>query len=155
MIRETAAARGRRSRPASPPTPRRGSPPAGQRNLTGALAAVLVVVLATGAALVVDPSSPLRRSGGEAVAVAPTGNTTSVEVTAVGMRFVPDSVVVPAGDRLEITFTNTDETTVHDLYLTNGADSGRVEPGETAAFDAGVIATARGWCTIAGHKAWA
>lgn len=156
VIRETAEAREAGEKPArvTADTPRPQIAPGRQRNLTGALAAVLVVVLATGAALVVDPSSPLRRSGGEAVAVAPTGNTTSVEVTAVGMRFVPDSVVVPAGDRLEITFTNTDETNIHDLYLEGGADSGRVEPGETVTFDAGVIGhSLEGWCTIAGHKA--
>ncbi|MFC4754574.1 multicopper oxidase domain-containing protein [Dietzia aurantiaca] len=155
VIRETAAAREAGEKPArvSADTPRPPIAPGKQRNLTGALAAVLVVVLATGAALVVDPSSPLRR-GGEAVAVTPTGNTTSVEVTADGMRFIPDTVTVPAGDRLEITLTNRDETTIHDLYLTNGADSGRVGPGETVTFDAGVIGRSlEGWCTIAGHKA--
>lgn len=155
VIRETAAIRAAGGKPprVTADTPRPQIAPGRQRNVTGAFAALLVVVLATGAALVVDPSSPLRR-GGEAVAVAPTGDTTSVEIAAVGMRFVPDTVVVPAGDRLEITFTNRDDTTVHDLYLANGTDSGRVEPGETVTFDAGVIGRSlEGWCTIAGHKA--
>ena len=155
VIRETAAARAAGEKPArvTADTPRPPIAPGRQRNVTGALAGLLVVVLATGAALVVDPSSPLRR-GGETVAVTPTGDTTSVEVEAVGMRFVPDTVVVPAGDRLEITFTNRDDTTVHDLYLAGGADSGRVEPGDTVTFDAGVIGRSlEGWCTIAGHKA--
>ena len=155
VVRETAAAREAGEKPArvTADTPRPEIAPGKQRNLIGALAAVLVVVLATGVAVVVDPSSPLRR-GGEAVAVAPTGNTTEVEIKAVGMRFVPDSVTVPAGDRLEITLTNNDDTTVHDLYLANGADSGRVASGETVTFDAGVIGRSlEGWCTIAGHKA--
>ncbi len=155
VIRDTAAAREAGEPPArvTADTPRPPIAPGRQRNTIGALAALLVVVLATGVVVVVDPSSPLRR-GGQTVAVTPTGDTTFVEVAAVGMRFVPDTVVVPAGDRLEITFTNTDETTVHDLLLANGADSGRVAPGETVTFDAGVIGGAlEGWCTIAGHKA--
>lgn len=155
VIREAAAAREAGEKPArvSAGAPRPEIAPGRQRNLIGALAAALVVVLATGVAVVVDPSSPLRR-GGEAVAVAATGNTTRVEVRAVGMRFVPDRVAVPAGDRLEITLINDDDATVHDLYLSNGADSGRVASGETVTFDAGVIGRSlEGWCTIAGHRA--
>lgn len=155
VIREAAAARAAGEKPAriTADTPRPEIAPGKQRNLIGALAAVLVVVLTTGAALAVDPASPLRRAGGGADVVA-TGNTTKVEVRAVGMRFVPDTVAVPAGDRLEITLTNDDDTTVHDLFLSNGADSGRVASGESVTFDAGVIGQSlEGWCTIAGHKA--
>lgn len=155
VIRATAAAREAGQSPArvSGETPRPEIAPGRQRNLIGALAAGLIVVLATGTALAVDPASPLRGAGGGTDVVA-TGNTTKVEVRAVGMRFVPDTVTVPAGDRLEITLYNDDETTVHDLYLPNGTDSGRVSPGESVTFDAGVIGESlQGWCTIAGHKA--
>ena len=155
VIRETAALRAAGKKPArvSADTPRPEIAPGARRNIAGAVAAALVVVLATGTALAVDPSSPLRRANNDVV-VAPTGNTTTVEVAAVGMRFVPDAVTVPAGDRLKIVFTNDDDTNVHDLYLTNGTDSGRVEPGDTVTIDAGVIGRSlEGWCTIAGHRA--
>ncbi|KAA0919873.1 nitrite reductase [Dietzia sp. ANT_WB102] len=155
VIRETAAARAAGERPArvTADTPRPEIAPGRQRNLVGALAAVLVVVLSTGIALAVDPASPLRRTG-ESVAVSPTGNTTTVEVAAVGMRFVPDTVSVPAGDRLVIELRNDDDTTVHDLYLVNGVGSGRIEPGGSATVDVGVVGSSmEGWCTIAGHKA--
>ena len=155
VIRSAAAAREAGEKPArvTPGTSRPEIAPGRRRNLVGALSAALVVVLATGAALAADPSSPLRRTG-QAASVTPTGNTTTVEVAAVGMRFEPNTVTVPAGDRLVIELTNDDDTTVHDLYLTNGAGSGRVDPGGTATVDAGVVGRSlEGWCTIAGHRA--
>lgn len=157
VIREAAARREAGEKPArvSRDTPRPAIAPGRQRNLVGALAGALVVVLATGTALALDPSSPLRTGTGTGeVAVAPTGETTTVEVTAVGMRFVPDTVRVPAGDRLVITLRNDDETTVHDLLLANGSSTGRVPPGGSATVDAGVVGSSQeGWCTIAGHRA--
>lgn len=155
VIRAAADAReaGRPRERIDPATPRPEIAPGRQRNVVGALAGLLVVALACGAALAVDPASPLRAGTG-AADVVPTGETTTVEVAAVGMRFVPDTVRVPAGDRLVITLRNDDPTTVHDLYLANGTDSGRVSPGETVTVDAGVVgASLEGWCTIAGHKA--
>jgi len=155
VIRAAAAAREAGEKPArvTPGTPRPEIAPGRRRNLIGAVSAALVVVLATGTAVVADPASPLRSTGGSADVV-PTGETTTVEVAAVGMRFVPDTVTVPAGDRLVITLRNDDETTVHDLYLVNGVETGRVEPGETVTVDAGVMGESlEGWCTIAGHRA--
>ena len=155
VIRSAAAARTAGEKPArvSRDMPRPEIAPGRRRNLVGAVAALLVVVLATGAALAADPSSPLRRAD-QSVAVTPTGDTTTVEVAAVGMRFVPDTVSVPAGDRLVITLRNDDDTTVHDLYLAGGVDSGRVEPGGSVTVDAGVVGrSVEGWCTIAGHRA--
>lgn len=155
VIRATAAARaaGEKTPRVSRDTPRPSIAPGRQRNVIGALAGALVVVVATGAALAVDPTSPLR-SGESAVAVTPTGETTTIEVRAVGMRFVPDTVRVPAGDRLVIELRNDDETTVHDLFLVNGTETGRVEPGESATMDVGVVGSSMdGWCSIAGHKA--
>ncbi|MCT2272963.1 multicopper oxidase domain-containing protein [Dietzia cinnamea] len=155
VIRAAAAAREAGEKPArvTADTARAEIAPGRRRNLVGALAALLVAALATGTVLAVDPSSPLRRTDGSA-AVAPTGNTTTVEVVAVGMRFEPSTVTVPVGDRLVIELRNDDETTVHDLYLANGVGTGRVEPGETARVDVGVVGRpVEGWCTIAGHKA--
>jgi nitrite reductase (NO-forming) len=155
VIREAEEARGAGRTPprVGRDTPRPEIAPGRRRNLVGAAAAGLVVVLATGAALAADPSSPLRRAE-HSPAVVPTGETTTVEVAAVGMRFVPDTVTVPAGDRLVITLRNDDETTIHDLYLANGVGSGRVDPGGSVTVDAGVVGRSlEGWCTIAGHKA--
>ncbi|MEZ5153271.1 multicopper oxidase domain-containing protein [Rhodococcus zopfii] len=84
--------------------------------------------------------------------VTPTGNTTEVQVDMVGMRFVPDRITVPAGDRLILTVTNSDDQ-VHDLVLSTGQDSGRVASGGTATVDVGVVGTdIDGWCSIVGHR---
>lgn len=86
--------------------------------------------------------------------ITPTGDTTTVDVHAAGMRFDPETVDVPLGDRLVINLVNDDPTMVHDLYLDSGATSGRVAPGASASVDAGVIAgPVEGWCTIVGHRA--
>lgn len=89
-----------------------------------------------------------------AAAVSSTGNeaVTEVEVTTRGMAFVPDRIEVPAGNRLIITFTNTDSMD-HDLKFASGAQSGRLSEGESTELDLGIItADIAGWCTIAGHK---
>ncbi|WP_290514186.1 cupredoxin domain-containing protein [Aeromicrobium sp.] len=68
-----------------------------------------------------------------------TGHTTLVKVRAYDMRFHPDSVEVPAGDRLVIEVSNTDTQDVHDLVLDDGTDTGRLSPGDTARLDLGVV----------------
>ncbi|MFD6897753.1 multicopper oxidase domain-containing protein [Rhodococcus sp. NPDC060086] len=84
--------------------------------------------------------------------VTPTGNTTEVHVEAVGMRFTPDTLTVPAGDRLVLTVTNADDQ-VHDLVLATGHDTGRLAPGESSTLDVGVVgADIEGWCSIVGHR---
>ncbi|MGN6238462.1 MAG: multicopper oxidase domain-containing protein, partial [Cellulosimicrobium cellulans] len=84
--------------------------------------------------------------------VTATGRTTTVQVDAVDMRFVPDVISVPAGDRLVIELSNTDDD-VHDLVLADGATTGRVAPGATATLDAGVVSgDLDGWCSVAGHR---
>ncbi|OYO25199.1 nitrite reductase [Enemella dayhoffiae] len=86
-------------------------------------------------------------------AVAATGQTTRVRVVANGMRFHPDTVQVPVGNRLEITLVNEDPEQVHDLYLATGASTKRLPPGQTSVLDAGVIgAPVEGWCSIVGHR---
>ncbi|WP_163276048.1 multicopper oxidase domain-containing protein [Cellulomonas iranensis] len=104
-------------------------------------AAGLTQVLAAGAA-----AAPATSDAGA------TGRTTTVRVEAQDMRFVPDTVEVPAGDRLVIEVVNTD-TTVHDLVLDGGATSGRLAPGGTASVDVGVVQQdLAGWCSVAGHR---
>lgn len=86
-------------------------------------------------------------------AVRETGHTTEVTVTARDMRFHPETVDVPPGDRLVITLVNDDPSMVHDLYLDNGTTTGRVEPGQKGTLEAGVIGgPVEGWCTIVGHR---
>lgn len=134
------------------------------RRTSGELAAVVgVVALLVVAAAAIDPVAVVGRyvpagTPGSAAApatagVAATGRTTTVQVRAEGMRFIPAEVEVPAGDRLVIELTNTDPGQVHDLVLANGVASGRLAPGGSATIDAGVIGQATdGWCSIAGHR---
>ncbi|WP_328825421.1 multicopper oxidase domain-containing protein [Tomitella gaofuii] len=114
--------------------------------ITAALAC-LGLVVAVGAAI----SGPGQTASPDQ-GITATGNTTRVEVTAADMRFTPSDITVPAGDRLVITVTNTDDM-VHDLVLDTGASSGRLNPGETATVDVGVVGrTVDGWCSIVGHR---
>ncbi len=88
-----------------------------------------------------------------AATLAPTGHTTTVQVTAKDMRFHPASVSVPAGDRLVIELTNTDPTTSHDLVLANGLGTARLRPGASATLDVGVVGgPIDGWCSVVGHR---
>jgi nitrite reductase (NO-forming) len=89
---------------------------------------------------------------GNQAAVTETGHTTTVAVTANGMRYQPDHIMVPAGDRLVIVLTNAD-TRRHDLVLANGARTALLGKGETARLDAGVIGgTVEGWCSQPMHR---
>ncbi|OBB69429.1 multicopper oxidase domain-containing protein [Mycobacterium sp. 852014-50255_SCH5639931] len=125
------------------------SPP--RRRLGIAAAGLAVVVLATAAAVAADPAS-LGIGTSPQVAVAATGHTTTASVRIQGMRFVPDTVEVPAGDRLQIHLANTG-TDQHDLVLSNGTRTGRITPGESAVLNAGVIGSSLdGWCAVAGHR---
>jgi nitrite reductase (NO-forming) len=133
------------------PTPSRPEPLAPRRWLGAAAAGLGVVVLAAAGGVAADPAA-LGIATSPRVTVAASGHTTAASVRIEGMRFVPDTVEVPAGDRLLITLTN-GGTDHHDLVLSNGARTGRVAPGETAVLDAGVIgANLDGWCAVAGHR---
>jgi nitrite reductase (NO-forming) len=112
------------------------------------LALVLVAVLV---GLVIDrgASGPVTPATG---GVPATGEITTVSVTADGMRYDPDHITVPSGNRLVIELTNRDRRR-HDLVLSNGADSGIVARGGTVRLDAGVIGTGlEGWCSLPGHR---
>ena len=111
--------------------------------------ATIALVLASGAALGGSGSATNPTADSQVV---PTGNTVRVEVSAKDMAFHPSSVTVAPGDKLELVLTNDDKQD-HDLKLANGAETGRVSPGETRVLDAGVMsADVEGWCTIAGHR---
>ncbi|MCC2323034.1 multicopper oxidase domain-containing protein [Cellulomonas xiejunii] len=90
--------------------------------------------------------------GAGAGGVVATGGTTTVTVEAHDMRFVPDTIDVPAGDRLVLEVVNVDDT-VHDLVLDGGATSGRLAPGARVTLDVGVVGgDLAGWCSVAGHR---
>lgn len=115
------------------------------------------IAAATALALVVSGGLALG-GGGNAVltdaagSVTPTGNTTTVSVEAAGMRFTPETVTVPAGDKLVLNVTNKD-TMVHDLVLETGQSTGRLAPGASATLDVGVVGRPiEGWCSIVGHR---
>ena len=92
--------------------------------------------------------------GGDlAAGVTPTGHTTTVRVEAVGMRYLPASVTVPAGDRLVIELVNLDPGQTHDLVFASGARTARLHTGSSATLDLGVVgASAQGWCSVVGHR---
>lgn len=102
------------------------------------------------AATVVIPALTSRNTS----TVTPTGDTVTVEVMAMGMRFSPDHVQVKPGDRLVVRLANHDDTNVHDLALATGESTGRLAPGQSGTLETVVGAqSVEGWCTIAGHKA--
>jgi nitrite reductase (NO-forming) len=118
-----------------------------------AAAGLAIVALAVAGAVALSPAdvgaAPVGSAAGSVTA---TGETTVVAVQAYNMRFHPQTIQVPAGNRLVIEVTNTD-TMVHDLVLQTGATSGRLAPGASATVDAGVIGqSVDGWCSIVGHR---
>ena len=152
-----ASARARRELATEGPCPA-GRPAEWERRLWSggqAIAAVTALVLALTVGVGVDPSAvglPTAAAAPSATEVAPTGNTTRVEVVAEGMSYTPSSITVPRGDRLVVVLRNADATTAHDL-LVGAARTPRLQPGETAELDAGVIgASTQGWCSVAGHR---
>ncbi|WP_246837308.1 multicopper oxidase domain-containing protein [Salinibacterium sp. UTAS2018] len=123
-----------------------------KRHSGAALLAVGTLLVATTLGIALDPASAGLSMEANAPTIKPTGNTTTVEISMNNMRFTPDTIEVPAGDRLVIELSNVD-TVTHDLVLENGATSGRVSAGKAATVDAGVIAAnVDGWCSIAGHR---
>ncbi len=119
--------------------------------LAGLAVGLAVVVLAVVAGVLVDRSAQPQPAP-QTTAVAATGATTEVTVTARDMRYDVDTVEVPAGDRLVITFVNDDDMR-HDLVLANGARTPVVSPGDSATLDAGVVgADLLAWCSLPGHR---
>lgn len=115
-------------------------------------AAVSTVVIALTIGIALDPTAAGLHLAAPAASVTPTGHTTTVEVSMENMRFSPDVVEVPAGDKLVIRLTNNDNQ-VHDLVLANGASSGLLNPEASTDVAVGVVGSnIDGWCSIAGHK---
>ncbi|KUI14820.1 copper oxidase [Mycolicibacterium acapulense] len=149
LVRAVWRARRLRETPSTPGPPPSG-PPVRQR-LGVAAAGLAVVVLTAAAAVAADPSA-IGVATVPTASVPATGQTTQVEVRIDGMRYVPDNISIPAGNRLEVTLVNSGSDH-HDLVLSNGTRTGRLAPGEQAVLDAGVIgADLDGWCSIAGHR---
>ncbi|MBX6748073.1 MAG: multicopper oxidase domain-containing protein [Micromonosporaceae bacterium] len=128
--------------------------PAPGRTLGSAAAGVGLVLLAVLVGVagqhLTDPSA--GGSSALAAPVAATGRTTTVTVVAEGMRYHPDRITVPAGDRLVIELVNHDNRR-HDLVLANGARTETIDRGGTARLDAGIIGgTVEGWCSLPGHR---
>lgn len=135
------------------PAPVAADRPKGQR--TGlAVTGIVLVVLAVSVGVALDPGALAgARHVSSSDGVIPTGRTTHVEVIAANMRFTPDTVQVPAGNRLVIELKNADSGAVHDLVLDSGADSGRLSPGQSVVLDVGVIGRdIEGWCSLVGHR---
>lgn len=148
LIRAVWRAHRDRDTPSAPGQPQ--APPPGRR-LGVAAAGFAVVVLAVAAGVAADPAS-VGIGTSPRLAVTATGHTTTASIRIEGMRFVPDTVEVPAGDRLLVSLANTG-TDQHDLVLSNGTRTGRIAPGESAVLDAGVIGSSLdGWCAVAGHR---
>ncbi|WP_199907571.1 multicopper oxidase domain-containing protein [Nocardioides terrigena] len=125
--------------------------PVGHRRRQAALGVAVVLVAAAGG-VAVDRGLGTFVGTPVAARATPTGHTTVVEVEARDMRFHPASVDVPAGDRLVIELSNTDDEDVHDLVLDDGSDTGRLSPGESATLDVGVVGRdVAGWCSVVGH----
>ncbi|HEU4360122.1 MAG TPA: multicopper oxidase domain-containing protein [Mycobacterium sp.] len=114
--------------------------------MTGALAvaALIAVVFAAtvGAGTPQNPAVP----GSSAHAQ-------TVDVTLNNMRVYPDTVQVPVGTRLVLRVTN-EEAIPHDLRTDTGARTPRLNRGQTAVLDVGVVQEDRDiWCDVPGHRA--
>lgn len=130
------------------PVPRVADPRPATNQITAALAVTALIVALFGGLHGPGMVSP---AGGGGQITAGQENLTEVDVVAGDMVFTPDTVTVPAGNRLIITLANGDDL-AHDLRLDNGIRSGRLVPGQELRIDAGIItAQVNGWCSIAGH----
>ena len=130
--------------------------PTDRRSFVGAFAGAATALTAAAVGHRLDQNAPADDADGPAAVVgkvSPTGHTTTVSITAEGMKYHPSTISVPAGDELVVEITNKDPNQVHDLQFANGAHSPRLDPGAHATVKAGVITgPTEGWCTIVGHK---
>src|SRR5690606_33799688 len=74
--------------------------PKPKRHSGAVLAAVGALVLSTTLGVALDPAAAGLSTAPVGESVQATGETTTVEVTMKNMRFTPDVIEVPAGDRL-------------------------------------------------------
>ena len=84
--------------------------------------------------------------------VQPTGHISRASIRVKGMAFVPDTIIIEAGDRLVVNFQNTGDQR-HDLVFANGKSTGSVPVGQSVSVDVGVLGgDTLGWCSLAGHR---
>jgi nitrite reductase (NO-forming) len=122
------------------------------RTVGGVAAGLALVLLAALVGVAAEHATTPTGGSAPAADVPATGRTTTVAVTATGMRFHPDRITVPAGDRLVIELSNQDSRR-HDLVLATGVRTATIGRGATARLDAGVIGgTVAGWCSLPGHR---
>ena len=144
-----------RSATSKPVEPAPTAPP-NRRSFVGAFAGLATALTAAAVGHHLDQTTPTDDTNGSAAVVghvAPTGHTTTVNITAKGMKYHPSTITVPAGDQLVVEITNKDPNQVHDLQFANGAHSSRLAPGDHATVKVGVITgPTEGWCTVVGHK---
>jgi len=130
--------------------------PASSLTLAQAVAGASALLVAITVGVGLDPvaagiGAPTSSTTQDA-SVAPTGETTRVEVSAAGMRFTPDTVTVPLGNRLVIDLVNDDPSTTHDLAI-GGQKTPRLAHQEHAEIVIDVVTgPLDGWCTIVGHR---
>jgi len=147
LMRRASRAQGAVIRKQAPAPPRPTDPRPAWNQVTAALA-VLALLLAAFGGLAGPAAAP------RTVAGTGTEQVSEVEVRAVGYRFEPAVIDVPAGHRVLLHLRNDDPELDHDLLLDSGVDSGRLAPGDSATLDLGVVtADLTGRCTIAGHHA--
>ncbi|GAA2358569.1 multicopper oxidase domain-containing protein [Dactylosporangium salmoneum] len=116
---------------------------------TGTALVLLAVLIGVAAQHTTDPTASPRATAADVPA---TGHTTTVQITADDMRFHPDRITVPAGDRLVVELTNHDSHR-HNLVLATGPKTGTIGRDTTVRLDAGVIGgTVEGWCSLPGHR---
>lgn len=136
------------------PTSRAAMAVVGVVVVVGVALAVLLARPATGPAgggMTMTPTTA-GAAGAGATTVTPTGHTTEVTLHVSGMSFIPSTVRVPLGDRLRVTVVNGGDQR-HDLVLADGAATGPIAPGATAALDVGVVVgDLEGWCSLPGHR---
>lgn len=150
LLRTLLTVRRLRAQPPAPAGPRQA--PSARARSASAAAGLAVVVLAAAGGVALDPSALGVPGPSAAAAVPATGDTTTVEIRIEGIRFVPDVVEVPAGDRLVLVLANTGDDR-HDLVLDSGAGTTRLSPEEVAELDVGVVGRElEGWCSVAGHR---
>jgi len=151
-VRAVLVARKMRGGPTVPTDAAARAEPKPKRHSGAVLAAVGALVLSTTLGVALDPAAAGLSTAPVGESVQATGETTTVEVTMKNMRFTPDVIEVPAGDRLVIELISDDDQ-IHDLVLENGTSSGRVSAGKSTTVDAGVISgDLDGWCSVAGHR---
>jgi len=115
------------------------------------ISACSVLVLAAVLGVAGDPAA-VGLGTSAAGDVEATGEVTEVEVEAKNMRFYPDHVDVPAGNKLVITVNNPDMD-IHDLVLETGESTGRIAPEQSETLEIDVVGRdLDGWCSVAGHK---